>query len=100
MPEYLDRLRTLIDTEKLKASSLSVVADPMYGAGMGYFPALLDGGSLRLIEINNERNPFFGGITPEPIARNLAKLMAAVPAEKVQAGIAVDGDADRVGLVD
>ena len=37
---------------------------------------------------------------PEPIAPNLAGLMAAVPAQGAAAGIALDGDADRVGLVD
>lgn len=99
-PAYLERLAQLIDLNQLKSSSLKVVADPMYGAGMGYFPRLLSGGSLQLWELNNERNPYFGGITPEPIARNLGKLMTAVPEHAADAGIAVDGDADRVGLVD
>jgi alpha-D-glucose phosphate-specific phosphoglucomutase len=99
-PDYLNRLRTLIDVEALKQSRLKVVIDPMYGAGMGYFPRLLAGGSLHLSEINDQRNPYFGGITPEPIAKNLGKLMETVPREGADAGIAVDGDADRVGLVD
>ena len=99
-PDYLKRLGELIDLDRLRASQLKVVVDPMYGAGLGYFPRLLTGGSLRLWELNNERNPFFGGINPEPIARNLAKLMGAVPAHTADAGVAVDGDADRVGLVD
>lgn len=99
-PDYLDRLRSLIDVEALKRSSLKIVVDPMYGAGMGYFPRLLSNGSLTLLEINNERNPYFGGINPEPIAVNLGKLMETVPRQGADAGIAVDGDADRVGLVD
>ncbi len=99
-PDYLDRLRSLIDVDQIKRSQLKVVVDPMYGAGMGYFPRLLSNGSLQLTEINNERNPYFGGINPEPIAVNLGKLMGAVRREGADAGIAVDGDADRVGLVD
>jgi alpha-D-glucose phosphate-specific phosphoglucomutase len=99
-PAYLTRLGQLIDLEHLRASQLKVVVDPMYGAGIGYFPRLLNGGQLQLRELNNERNPYFGGITPEPIARNLQKLMQAVPGHNADAGIAVDGDADRVGLVD
>jgi phosphomannomutase len=67
---------------------------------MGYFPRLLSGGNLKLWELNNERNPYFGGITPEPIARNLGKLMRAVPEHRADLGLAVDGDADRSGLVD
>jgi alpha-D-glucose phosphate-specific phosphoglucomutase len=99
-PAYVARLGELIDLDRLRASQLNVVADPMYGAGMGYFPQLLSGGQLRLLELNNERNPYFGGITPEPIARNLEKLMQAVPDTGADVGVAVDGDADRVGLVD
>ncbi|HZS94411.1 MAG TPA: phosphoglucomutase/phosphomannomutase family protein [Chloroflexota bacterium] len=99
-PEYEAKLAKLVDVDKLRSSNLNVVVDPMYGAGMGYFPRLLSGGTLRLLEINGERNPYFGGITPEPIARNLGKLMEAVPRKHANAGIAVDGDADRVGLVD
>jgi alpha-D-glucose phosphate-specific phosphoglucomutase len=99
-PAYIDRLGQLIDLDRIRSSSLKVVVDPMYGAGMGYFPRLLSGGSLQLAEINNERNPYFGGITPEPIAKNLGKLMARVSEAGADCGIAVDGDADRVGLVD
>lgn len=97
---YLRRLGELVDLERLRRSTLSVVADPMYGSGQGYFPRLLGGGSLRLHELNNERNPYFGGINPEPIAVNLGKLMQAVHDEGADVGIAVDGDADRAGLVD
>ena len=99
-PDYLGRLGDLIDLDRLRASKLKIVIDPMYGSGMGYFPALLGTGSLQLWELNNERNPFFGGVNPEPIARNLGKLLHAVPAHEAHAGVAVDGDADRVGLVD
>jgi phosphomannomutase len=99
-PGYLKRLAELSDLDQVKSSSLRAVIDPMYGSGQGYFSKLLGDGSIHLKEINLERNPFFGGVNPEPIAKNLAKLMAAVPKEKASCGIAVDGDADRVGLVD
>ncbi|HZU14942.1 MAG TPA: phosphoglucomutase/phosphomannomutase family protein [Chloroflexota bacterium] len=99
-PDYIQRLSALADVDKIRSSHLKVVVDPMYGSGMSYFPRILSGGSLQLTEINDFRNPYFGGITPEPIAKNLGTLMAAVPEKQAAAGIAVDGDADRVGLVD
>src|SRR5205807_8802698 len=51
-PEYLKRLGEIIDLEALKKSGLKVVVDPMYGSGQTYFPRLLDGGELRMTEIN------------------------------------------------
>ncbi|MGH2442054.1 MAG: phosphoglucomutase/phosphomannomutase family protein [Chloroflexota bacterium] len=97
---YLKRLGELVDLDRLRSSSLNIVVDPMYGAAMGYFPRLLAGGSIQLHEINNARNPYFGGVNPEPIAVNLQKLMHAVPDAGADGGVALDGDADRVGLVD
>lgn len=99
-PSYLDRLAEIVNPESLRSSQFKVVIDPMYGAGMGYLPHLLSGGSLQLWELNNFRNPYFGGVNPEPIAVNLAKLMAAVPERGADVGLALDGDADRFGLVD
>jgi alpha-D-glucose phosphate-specific phosphoglucomutase len=99
-PSYLDRLAEIVDPGPIRSSQLKVVIDPMYGAGMGYLPHLLSGGSLQLWELNNFRNPYFGGVNPEPIAVNLAKLMAAVPERGADVGLALDGDADRFGLVD
>lgn len=99
-PTYLERLAEIVDPAPIRGSSLKVVVDPMYGAGMGYLPTLLNGGSLQLWELNDYRNPFFGGVNPEPIAVNLGKLMAAVPERNADVGLALDGDADRFGLVD
>ncbi|HEX6506416.1 MAG TPA: phosphoglucomutase/phosphomannomutase family protein [Chloroflexota bacterium] len=99
-PQYLQRLAQIVDPDPIRRSDLKVVVDPMYGSGMGYFPSLLSGGSLQLWELNNERNPYFGGVNPEPIAVNLGKLMAATPERRADVGLALDGDADRFGLVD
>ena len=99
-PEYLRRLGQLVDLDRLRGSSIRVVVDPMYGSGIGYFSPLLSGGRLQMWEINGERNPYFGGVNPEPIAVNLGKLMRSVPERAADVGVAVDGDADRVGLVD
>jgi phosphomannomutase len=99
-PAYLKRLGEIVDVGSIRNARYKVVVDPMYGAGMGYLPALLSGGSLQVTEINNVRNPFFGGVNPEPIAPNLGKLMECVPADGADVGLALDGDADRFGLVD
>ena len=99
-PIYTSQLNKLIDLDKLRQANLKVVVDSMYGAGAGYFKMLLDGGAIRVTEINSERNPLFPGIQPEPIAANLAKLSAVVKKQGADVGLATDGDADRIGIID
>jgi phosphomannomutase len=99
-PIYDEQLNKLIGLGRLRGARLKVVTDPMYGAGIGYFGRLLGGGAIRLTEINGERNPLFPGINPEPIAANLDKLSATVKEQKANVGLATDGDADRIGVID
>ena len=100
-PAYLKQVASLVDIEDIKQAGITVVADAMFGAGMGYFPTLLAGGNTRVIEINNVRNPLFPGMhNPEPIARNLAALTAGIAQHEADVGLATDGDADRIGLMD
>ncbi len=99
-PAYFGRLNQLINLEQLRRQKLTVIVDPMYGAGAGYFRALLEGGNTKITEINAERNPSFPGIQPEPIAKNLTKLSRLVVEQKADIGLATDGDADRIGIVD
>jgi alpha-D-glucose phosphate-specific phosphoglucomutase len=99
-PIYLKQIERLVDLKKLRQVKLKVIIDPMYGAGAGYLKTLLTGGTLEPVEINGERNPLFPGIHPEPIAVNLAKLSATIKKEKADVGLATDGDADRIGVID
>jgi len=101
VPGYLSALARQVDIPRIRAAGLRVALDPMYGAGAGLFAQLLDGGSTTLSEIHRDRNPLFPGIrAPEPIESNLGEFMALVAAGGFSVGIANDGDADRVGLVD
>ncbi|MBI2850752.1 MAG: phosphoglucomutase/phosphomannomutase family protein [Chloroflexi bacterium] len=99
-PVYNKQIAKLVDLPSLRTAKLKVVIDSMHGAGAGYFKAFLGGGNIELIEINGERNPLFPGIRPEPITANLNKLSATIREQKAAVGIATDGDADRVGIMD
>jgi alpha-D-glucose phosphate-specific phosphoglucomutase len=101
MPAYVAQISKLVDIEQIKRAGLTIIADSMYGAGAGYYPQILEHGSTKVIPINAERNPIFPGIrAPEPIDSNLQKLKKVVKESGADVGIAFDGDADRVGLVD
>ena len=100
-PSYLGHVEKLVDLEAIRGAGLKVVVDPMFGAGAGYFPALVSGGPTTVDEMHGERNPAFPGMSqPEPLAHNLPALMAAVGEGPADVGLATDGDADRLGLVD
>jgi alpha-D-glucose phosphate-specific phosphoglucomutase len=100
-PDYLQQIGRMVDLDALRAAGLRVVVDSMYGAGLGYQRELLAGGKTRVTELHGERDPQFPGISsPEPIARNLEALSDTVRREKADVGIATDGDADRLGVVD
>lgn len=99
-PVYMEQISRLVDLEKLRNSGLKLVFDPMYGAGAGYMTKALAGGTTGITEIHGERNPLFPGIRPEPIAENLSELSQAVKDHRAAVGLATDGDADRMGIVD
>jgi len=72
----------------------------MYGVGSGRFKMFLSGGTTSVTEINSERNPEFPGINPEPIAVNLKSFRLWFVEQKADVGLATDGDADRIGIID
>jgi alpha-D-glucose phosphate-specific phosphoglucomutase len=99
-PDYFASIAKLIDLNRLQNTGLKITVDSMYGVGAGYFKTLLSGGTTQVTEINSERNPSFPGINPEPIAVNLQKLLSLVTLQKASVGLATDGDADRIGIID
>jgi alpha-D-glucose phosphate-specific phosphoglucomutase len=99
-PDYFASINRLIDLNRLQNTGLKITVDSMYGVGAGYFKTLLSGGTTQVTEINSERNPSFPGINPEPIAVNLQKLLSLVRQQQASVGLATDGDADRIGIID
>ena len=98
---YLDRIASLVDLEAIKGAGFKVVVDSMFGAGGGYLPTLLEGGKTTVRELHGHRNPAFPGMEqPEPIAHNLTEISSLIAKEGASVGIALDGDADRVGILD
>jgi alpha-D-glucose phosphate-specific phosphoglucomutase len=99
-PAYFNHLSHLVDVAELRRQKLNIIVDSMYGAGIGYFKTALENGNLKITEINAERNPSFPQIQPEPIAKNLTKLCQLVVEQEADVGLATDGDADRIGVMD
>jgi Phosphomannomutase len=97
---YQRFVRRTLDLDALKAADLSVLVDPMWGAGSGWISRLLSGGRIRVTEIHQERNPYFGGVNPEPIRPNIDEALGMMAGGGYDLGLLLDGDADRAGAAD
>lgn len=97
---YWKRLCSSVDLSLIRRSKTAVIADPMHGAGIGYLSSILKGTRCSVQEIHGTPDPLFGGMHPEPIEQYLHDLKTAVRSSRVAAGLATDGDADRIGVVD
>lgn len=101
LPDYLAHIASFVDVAAIRNAGLDLIVDAMHGAGAGYFAELLDGGSTRVSEIRAEPNPAFPAMAqPEPLAHNLEPLMNEVADRTADVGLANDGDADRLGVID
>jgi phosphomannomutase len=100
-PSYLDQITKLVDLEPILNAPLNILVDPMWGNGSGWLPKIASGGQISVKEIHQLRNPIFPEMTrPEPIPPNVDAGLAASLANKSDALIIFDGDADRFGLGD
>ncbi len=93
-------VRRTVDLDALRAADVSVLVDPLWGSGAGWLSRLLAGGRIRVHELHQERNPFFGGVNPEPIRPNVDEALGLIAAGGYDLGLLLDGDADRAGAAD
>jgi alpha-D-glucose phosphate-specific phosphoglucomutase len=97
---YLDTLEKLIDWKKLRDAKFRFVVDPMHGSAAGLLRELFTRNGVICDEIRGTRDPLFGGVHPEPIEPHIDALRQAVLSGHYDAGLAADGDGDRIGAID
>jgi phosphomannomutase len=97
---YLATLEKLVDWDRLRASKLRFVADPMHGAARGLLHEMMTRNKVACDEIRGTRDPLFGGVNPEPIEPHVEALRRVVVRGGYDAGLCADGDGDRIGAMD
>jgi phosphomannomutase len=99
-PSYMAQVGRMADLDAIRGAGLRIVHDAMHGSGSGYVTELVGGGATTVETVRGERNPYFGGVNPEPIPPNLGTTLARMAEGGADLCIATDGDADRVGIID
>ncbi|HEX4048281.1 MAG TPA: phosphoglucomutase/phosphomannomutase family protein, partial [Elusimicrobiota bacterium] len=98
---YFDQLESLLDVKAIKKAKLKVGVDVMHGSARGYLrPFLEERLGVEVVALHEDRDVLFGGRAPEPTPAALAELADLVKKQKLDLGLACDGDADRFGILD
>jgi phosphomannomutase len=97
---YYQAIKKLVDFPLIAQSGLKFAHEALYGVGAGCFDELLAGTTCKITTLNGEHDPLFGGINPEPIAKNYGKSSAYLKKHPHDLCLVTDGDADRVGGMD
>lgn len=98
--DYINFFKKFINLGKVRKLKLKVLVDDMYGTGDNYVERVLGKSNIKIDYLHNEFNPSFGGVHPEPVEDNLKELIAQVKLKKYDFGVALDGDADRIAVID
>jgi len=98
--EYVDAIEKFVDLDVIRKANLKVIVDPMYGVGQLTLDIILTEARCRVEFIHERRNPLFGGRSPAPDLEALQQLITTIQEGKYDLGLATDGDADRIAIVD
>src|SRR5579863_3744176 len=97
--DYVAAVCRFADMELIAKTKFKFAVDAMYGSGRGVLNGIFAERGVQFVAIRQELNPLFPGINPEPIEPHTKMLQETVVREKCDAGLATDGDADRIGAV-
>jgi alpha-D-glucose phosphate-specific phosphoglucomutase len=96
---YIEAVCRFADMDLIGKAKLKVAIDSMYGSGREVLAGIFRDHGVEYVAIRQEVNPLFPDINPEPIEPHISLLRQTVIREKCDAGLATDGDADRIGAV-
>jgi len=97
---YFKQLDTLLDLGAVKKAGLKIAADSVNGAARTYLRPMLEKAGAKVTGLREERDVLFGGHAPDTNEGNLTLLRDTVTKNKLNLGLACDGDADRFGIID
>jgi phosphomannomutase len=99
-PAHYQAIKKLVDFKLIARSRLRFAHEALFGVGAGCFDELLAKTTCKVTTLNGAHDPLFGGINPEPIAKNYVRSAAYLKKHPHDICLVTDGDADRVGAMD
>ncbi|MFN8493578.1 MAG: NTP transferase domain-containing protein [Caldilineaceae bacterium] len=97
---YVDAIEALIDLRAIREAGLRVALDAMHGVGQVTLEIILTEARCRMTTLHGRHDPLFGGRSPAPDPKELSLLITTVREGDYELGLAMDGDADRIAIVD
>ena len=98
--EYLDNIIEHVNMNKIREAGLRIAVDPMYGVSLTSLKTILLTARCDVDIINESHDTLFGGRLPAPTRTTLRALQTYVIDHNCDIGLATDGDADRIGVID
>lgn len=98
--EYIDNILSSVDSQAIRSKGLRIALDPMYGVSETALKTILLTARCTVYTIHDRHDTLFGGKLPSPSATTLKSLQNYVIDHNLDLGIATDGDADRIGVID
>lgn len=98
--KFLDDIIDLLDMQALRKRGLRVLFDSMHGSGTYPLLVIFHTARCTIDTININKDAYFGGVMPAPSEKSLMGLKTSVLNGKYDLGIAMDGDGDRLGVID
>ena len=97
---YINSILRLVDVEKIRQANLRVAIDTMYGVGHSSLRTILLTCRCDVDVLHEQHDTLFDGRMPAPSEDALKQLSNFVVDNRYHLGIATDGDADRLGVID
>lgn len=98
--EYLDNIIDAVNMKAIRDAGLRIALDPMYGVSETSLKTILMTARCDIYTIHDRHDTLFGGKLPSPTATTLRALQNFVLDKGCDIGLATDGDADRIGVID
>lgn len=97
---FIDDIISVLDMEALRERGLRILFDPMHGSATYPLMTIFYTARCTMDIMNSNKDAYFGGMMPAPTKNTLRDLSQRVIDENYDLGIGVDGDGDRLGIID